>query len=175
MSDVANKICDLYEQACIDLLRGMHCEVEPVPHSHFLPGQGVFATIDGGSDELELKVGVDMPLSVLAMTYPVPNVAYVKEDDLEDWARELANQLIGRLKTKLIMHGLEITLGLPDLFYESTDETLGEDDVYSVTLSVDWQVSTFYLNVELFDESFSMDKEPEHVEDVVFESEIELF
>ncbi|HKQ69502.1 MAG TPA: chemotaxis protein CheX [Polyangiaceae bacterium] len=37
----------------------------------------------------------------------------LSEDDVRDWAGELANQLIGRLKIRLLRHGITIQLGTP--------------------------------------------------------------
>jgi hypothetical protein len=39
----------------------------------------------------------------------------VSRRDLEDWCGEISNQIVGRLKNKLLRHGFEVSLGLPSV------------------------------------------------------------
>jgi hypothetical protein len=51
---------------------------------------------------------------LLASIHPLPPAA-VSQRDLEDWCRELNNQLVGRMKNKLLRYGVTVSLGLPVL------------------------------------------------------------
>jgi len=85
------------------------------------------AVIDTGSDELEVLLVLKMPFSVLSMTYPViDNITSIDESKPEDWISELSNQLIRRVKTKLIEHNFfikpyELAPGTHDFAFLTND------------------------------------------------------
>lgn len=58
-----------------------------------------------------------LPRAVAERTLPVPGAS------LADWSCELANQLLGRLKSRLTKHGVIINMGLP-VVMSGTDLTL---------------------------------------------------
>lgn len=65
-------------------------------------------------EKIRLLSTLNVDESLLAGTHPSRG-AKLSQRHLEDWCRELNNQLMGRLKNKLLRVGCEITTGLPSL------------------------------------------------------------
>lgn len=175
--EVAQHIQVLYETAFKELLEGFNCDVnyseEPVHTELDAP----VACIDAGSKELEITIGLELPMSVLAMSYPVPNIAAVDDEALEDWISEMSNQVVGRLKTKLMQHQQEITLGLPSTtFGVNLDDLIAPSPTrFTTYLDVDGEHCAFHIGIEFFTDDVCFISEPEVAEDALMESEIELF
>ncbi|HXT16113.1 MAG TPA: hypothetical protein VN706_10825 [Gemmatimonadaceae bacterium] len=67
---------------------------------------------------LRLACTIDLDAELLARLHPArshADQAPPLASDLEDWSRELNNQLGGRLKNKLLARGFDLMLGLPSL------------------------------------------------------------
>jgi len=75
------------------------------------------ATGDGVALSSMLKID----RAVLISVHPLGS-AEISQLDLEDWCRELNNQLVGRMKNKLLGYGVAIALSLPMLL-SATDVT----------------------------------------------------
>ena len=174
--DVKENILTLFSEASQDLLRGMNCEVSVLEDSLDDELDAPLAFIDAGSSDLEIQVGLELPMTVLALTYPVPSMADVDDESLEDWISELSNQLMGRLKSKLIKHGQEITLGLPSTYFGVNLESVlsASQTHYTVNLNVDGEACTFHLGIETIGSDITYNEE-ETEGDVLMESELELF
>lgn len=174
--EIAQSIHALFETACQELLATFNCEVKQITGSQGDIYDAPLACIDAGSDEVEVDICLELPVSVLALTYPVPDVTGVDEEALEDWISELSNQLIGRLKTKLYSYKIEITLGLPNSYYGVSLDSIipPANNRFSVFLDVDGEICAFHLGLQIFKDDISFD-EVRDDEDIVFESEIELF
>ena len=106
-----------FEEACFSLFEGLSCTVNFAEKPEDNLEGSFIAMIDAGSNDMELRLFLRMPFSVLALTYPVDNVIDVEEDKLEDWMAELSNMLIGKVKTKLMKHDIVVKIGLPESFY----------------------------------------------------------
>ena len=175
--EVAQQIHILYEDAVRELLESLSCKVNMCPESEAKWLDAPVAVIDAGSENIEIKIALELPMSVLAMTYPVPSIHVVDDESLEDWISEMANQLIGRLKTKMIRHQEEITLGLPNTTFgveisELIDPNPGSASNY---IEVDGEACAFHIGIEFFSDEIDFVSESIEVEDIVMESEIELF
>jgi hypothetical protein len=70
------------------------------------------SVLSAAGEDVRLNSTVSMDRELLALTHPSGNSA---ERDLQDWCRELNNQLMGRVKNKLLRLGCEISTGLPVL------------------------------------------------------------
>lgn len=177
--EVAQHIHVLYEDSLKELLASLSCDVNMSPANEADWLDAPVALIDAGSEDMEIKLALalELPMTVLAMTYPVPNITVVDEESLEDWISEMANQLIGRLKTKLMSHEQEITLGLPTTSFgvELNDLIEPGPTHFSSYIEVDGEACAFHIGVEFFSEEISFVSEPVVVEDSLMESEIELF
>ena len=177
-NQVTHCIQDLFFQACKDLFESLDCDVGLIIENPTDLLNCPIATIDGGSSDIEFKVGLELPIPVLAMTYPIgEGIAKVEEDRLEDWISELSNQLIGRLKTKLIGHECYISIGLPATFFGAeVDELLAENskmDTYY--FDVDGEICACSISIEVYDEAMSFSLEANSHEEDQNEGELELF
>ncbi|MCG8611005.1 MAG: chemotaxis protein CheX, partial [Pseudomonadales bacterium] len=55
-----------------------------------------------------------VPWAVLTLTHSALNTSNaIEPEDCVDWLGEIANQIIGRLKQKLLRHGCPVQIGLP--------------------------------------------------------------
>ena len=117
-----------------------------------------------------------MPLSVLAMTYPVPDVLTLTDEALEDWISELSTQLIGRLKNQLLKHDCNLKLGLPETYYEKDiDDILPENSGrFTLYFDIDGEICGCTLSVEIFNENMEFSVEENNM-DLMDEGELELF
>lgn len=127
VADPTETLCDLFESSCIELFSGLNCQIQKLAADDSIMGKAPIAYIDAGSEDIELFVALHVPFSVLTMTYPefaAESIMAVSEEVLEDWISELANQLMGRFKHKLLQNSCQITIGLPDLLYDGQSDQL---------------------------------------------------
>ena len=143
-----------FESSCHDLFAGLNCSLAPLSESSHDFEHAPIACIDAGSNEIELNIGLELPMEVLALTYPVPNIIDVDEESLEDWISELSNQLIGRLKAKLLKHDLQIDLGLPTSYFgaELDNLILADQNRLSLFFDLDGESCAFHVGIEIFQE-----------------------
>jgi hypothetical protein len=84
------------------------------------------------ADGLLILSTLDFDIELLASLYPARaqsaggSIAAV---DLEDWCRELNNQLGGRLKNKLLERGSNLVIGLPALLTGVDISSIANDDM----------------------------------------------
>jgi len=180
--DVVNQIECLFEAACLGLFGSLNCTVSRVYPDVYELENGMhdapIACIDAGSSDVELITGLQIPMSVLALTYPVQGeITGVNEERLEDWISELSNQLIGRLKSKLIAHNCQVSLGLPTTYFGTEIDNLlvGECDKKSMYFDLDGEVCACHISIETFSDDLLFSHEVDENIDVLAEGEIELF
>jgi len=180
--DVASQIEGLFEVACLGLFESLNCNAARVELSVYESESNFYdapiACIDAGSDEVELIVGLQLPMSVLALTYPVQgDITGVDEERLEDWISELSNQLIGRLKTKLIAHKCQVSLGLPITYFGTNISDLieSENETKSMFFDLDGENCACHISIETFGSELLFSVEIDDDVDVLAEGEIELF
>lgn len=116
-----------FETSCVDLFNSLDCAVERQDTYDMDMGGAPVAYIDAGSDDMEAIIVLRVPLSVLTMTYPdfaADSIMDVSEEVLEDWILELANQLVGRFKNKMITQGCQLKIGLPSMYYHAGEASL---------------------------------------------------
>jgi len=176
--DVVHQIQCLFEEACAQLFESLNCDVAEIEEANVILGDAPIACVDAGSEEIEFLIAMQLPLSVLAMTYPViEGVALVREDRLEDWISELSNQLIGRLKRKLIAHDCFVELGLPTTYYGADLEGLLQDNSERLTyfFGIDGESCACTIALEVFNEATNYILDANDHEDEQNEGELELF
>lgn len=177
-NEVVQCIQNLFYESCKDLFESLDCTVGLTTEKPERLEDCPIACIDGGSSDIEFKVALELPVPVLALTYPVgEGITHVEEDRLEDWISELSNQLIGRLKSKLIAHECFITIGLPSTFYGAdVDELLAENtNLASYYFEIDGEVAGCSISVEVYDEAMTFNLDANSFEDDQNEGELELF
>ena len=177
-NEVAQCIQRLFLECCKDLFQSLECETHLTNRRSLNLDECPIACIDAGSEDVEFMIALQLPIQVLALTYPVGEViATMEEDRLEDWISELSNQLIGRLKGKLLEHDCMVQIGLPQSYFGAKVEELLAQNTHQADyyFDIDGEVCGCSISIEIFDEamSFSIDKN----EDINMqeEGELELF
>jgi hypothetical protein len=64
------------------------------------------------SENVKGGLALHLPIEVLQKSHPT-NPGKASESELTDWSGELANQLVGRLKNKLLRYSLTLMVGIP--------------------------------------------------------------
>jgi hypothetical protein len=136
------------------------------------------ACIDAGSKDLELIICLQFPVSVLALTYPVQeDITGVDEERLEDWISELSNQLVGRIKNKLLLHNCQVDLGLPTSYFGSDVSHLlsKNGEIMSLYFDVDGETCGFHVSIEVFEDDMLFSLEEYDDNESLDEGELEMF
>lgn len=171
----------LFEACCKEQFESLNCKAHDV-----VPSDADFerlnaeptALIDAGSNDLELVVALQIPLSVLAMTYPLQDsISNASEEILEDWLSELSTRLIGRLKSKLLKHNCTVTLGLPQKYFGlSINELLPEGgSKHYLFYAIDGEICACNLSVEIFNDNVSFTEEENQELNLSAEGDLEFF
>lgn len=178
-NEVIQSIQSLFLQCCQTLFEGLDCNTKMAAacRAEDLENSPI-ACIDGGSDDIEFMVALQLPLEVLAMTYPIAEgITTIEENRLEDWISELSNQLIGRLKAKLIEHDCFVNIGLPiSYFGANVDELLSQNSALAnYYFDIDGQICGCSISIEVFDEGMSFSIEANRDVDLQEGGELEFF
>jgi hypothetical protein len=180
--DVINQIEGLFENVCVDLFESLNCSARHIQLSDYELESNLIdapiACIDAGSDEVELMIGLQLPMSVLALTYPVQaDITGVDEERLEDWTSELSNQLIGRLKSKLLAHKCQVSLGLPTTYFGTDIGELitGVNEIKSIIFDLDGEYCACHILIDTFSDELSFSDGVDNSIDIMAEGDIELF
>tara|TARA_R110001592_G_scaffold49482_1_gene154266 strand:+ start:18314 stop:18856 length:543 start_codon:yes stop_codon:yes gene_type:complete len=177
-NEVAQCIHNIFLDCCRNLFQSLDCNVNLIEGDDINLNESPIACIDAGSDDIEFAIGLQLPLQVLALTYPVAEgIITVEENRLEDWISELSNQLIGRLKAKLIEHDCFVNIGLPQSYFGAQVDDLlsdnsNQEDYY---FDIDGEVCRCSISIEVFDEAISFSIEKNESIDMQEEGELELF
>ena len=112
------KVIEMHVEACAELFDayGLTEHVHAEAHAAKGHGQSAYASVLSASGEgIRLCATLSLDRELLVRTHPALTQGEPGERDIEDWCRELNNQLVGRLKNKLLRSGCELTTGLPML------------------------------------------------------------
>jgi CheY-specific phosphatase CheX len=81
------------------------------------PQDGILAIIGFGGAQMRGSLVLSANCGMLRTSFPVKQAPGAGEgpcpEHLQDWAGELANQLLGRFKYRLLGHGITLQLGTP--------------------------------------------------------------
>jgi hypothetical protein len=177
-NEVIHCIQDIFLECCKSLFQSLDCNTNLLAGCSANLNESPIACIDAGSEDIEFMIALQLPLQVLALTYPVAEgITTVEENRLEDWISELSNQLVGRLKGSLIEHDCFVNIGLPQSYFGAQiDELLCQNsDQEDYYFDIDGEICRCSISIEVFDEamSFSIEKnESVHVQE---EGEMEMF
>lgn len=84
---------------------------------HAPPAASFAASLGFTADQLRGTLVLIAPESAIAKVLPPELAAGASSPDaLADWVSELANQLVGRVKNKLLRYGVTVTLSVPSVF-----------------------------------------------------------
>jgi hypothetical protein len=177
--DVIQAMQNLFYECCTGLFEGLDCQIRLSEHSRAEDVLNApIACIDGGSEDIEFMVALQLPLEVLAMTYPVAEgITTIEENRLEDWISELSNQLIGKLKAKLIEHDCYVNIGLPTTYFGAdVDELLSQNSAIAhYYFDIDGQICGCSISIEVFDDAMSFSIERNQSVDLQEGGELEFF
>lgn len=108
---------ELYIQACHALLSayGLTANVQEQGSGANTRNRASYVSLLGAcGDGIGLSSMLRIDRELVIRTHPA-GVANISRHDLEDWCLELNNQLVGRLKNKLLGYGRVVVVGLPVL------------------------------------------------------------
>lgn len=128
--DACQRVAYLYNQSCTELLAayGLSDRLRPAPaRANDRTGSSYVSVLSVSGDGIRLSSTMDLESGLLSATYPSGGDAPTQRD-LEDWCRELNNQLAGRLKNKLLALGCRVMLGLPSLLTGVNITSVEHDD-----------------------------------------------
>jgi len=171
-------VIDLHAKSCAELFTvyGLTAHLKRDMSQARPAGRPSYASVlDAAGSGLRLSSTVSMDRDLLALTHP-SGPAAVRDRDLEDWCRELNNQLMGRVKNKLLRRGCEVSTGLPVLVSGTGVSVVVPPDVDSrqYFFTSEHGSMTFTLAM-LFTPSFAFAASPADSEEVRREGELSLF
>lgn len=116
--DLWNRIHPIVSDCCLALLSNygvsVHCAGEVERAQLFDEGLAAFIGFLG--DTLRGALVISAPAALIARAVPVkPGDGGVPEEQQRDWACELANQLLGRMKLRLAQHGVDFEMSTPSV------------------------------------------------------------
>jgi len=177
-SAVVQCVQDLFEESCTGLLTSLSNMAVKIEGARGDLIDVPIACIDAGSSDIELTLCLQFPVSVLALTYPVQeDITGVDEERLEDWISELSNQLVGRVKNRLLAHNCRVDLGLPTSYFGSDVSHLlsKNGEITSVYFDVDGETCAFHISIEVFEDDMLFTLEEPDDTDSLDDGELELF
>jgi hypothetical protein len=175
-AETTQQIHDLFALSCIELFEGLNCMIVSTELAPGVLDHAPLAMIDAGSDDLELSLFIRAPFTVLGLTYPCRDgITEIEDSELEDWLAELANQLVGKLKNRLLHLGCTLKLGLPNSYFDAeyADAVIPDTGLVSSHFAVDHEPVECSLYLEIFNPDMKL-----HTQSVVDDSdsgELELF
>jgi hypothetical protein len=108
---------DLVDVCSRDAFAAAGAEMErdsDAPDPNTNGGEPVAAFIGFGGNKLRGTVTITAPFDFFQRTHPLAGAsAEISSCDVFDWSSEFANQLVGRIKNKLLHRGVEIQASLP--------------------------------------------------------------
>ncbi len=174
---VISELHQMYLDASTELFRSLGCDIELVLEPSYEIRDVPVARIDAGSNDLELMLSLAVPLPVLSLSYPGSHILEVSDALLESWIPELSNQLMGKLKNKLILRGHELHMGLPvSLFGREMAEILPEGYEHATFyFRLDGELFETCISIQLMDPNFALSTEIMVDDSHVDDGELELF
>ena len=102
-------ISELLSQCLVDLLADYGVEAAPIDLSN--PATEMVSVVGFTSDEMRGNLAVAASYEFFAVTNII--AASPTEEQVRDWAGELSNQLLGRIKNRLLAYDLVLSMGTP--------------------------------------------------------------
>ncbi len=178
-NEILQTIDSLFIDSCRAMFESLGCTTKLTTGIDPLELSGSpIACIDAGSEDIEILIALQLPLEVLALTYPAKDgLISIEERSLEDWISEIANQLIGRIKARLLEHDCAVNIGLPVTYFDIDINELLSDQKSLVHyyFDVDNQICGFSISIELFNDGLSFSIEANNDVNLQEGGELELF
>ncbi len=176
-NSVFSTISSQFQSSCIELFKSFDCEITRTEKQKGIP-EAYLASIDAGSDDVEITIALLLPMSVLSMTYPATASDILSADEamLEDWISELSNQLIGRFKNKMLQYNCTLNLGLPTASCgaSSIELSVERHEKMEFDFEVDREVMKCAIYIQVFNDNLTLEQNAD-ASPVMVEGDIELF
>jgi hypothetical protein len=132
MQDGRTILETLIQSSTVDLFHASGIAVAPLPESRLrsdqLPCHELRAVISFSARGFSGSLGLLVPAAVFALVRQPPTRTFGGEE----WVRESANQLLGRIKARLLQFQVTLQLGLPQLLTPAALEKLGAQGLLGV-------------------------------------------
>ncbi len=114
MTEIRSTLVDLLSDACKELFASYEAELVDSKQAKNLDEAGVnlIALIGLSESTFRASLTICVTPDLLTSSFPAPEES-INEGDLQDWLGELANQLAGRFKNKIVPYGRKLELGIP--------------------------------------------------------------
>ena len=167
-------IHEMLIQACIELFQqsgiSIKCGTRPISSAE------ICSVITGSGNGLTVKAFIQPDKEILTAGHPYKQSG-VSQNEAEDWCRELNNQLMGRLKTKLLERSCVINLGLPVLIagHEISAAKTPEAIVLTQTFETEFGSMKLSNHMQCDSDFILLDKPAAAIHDAMHEGDIFLF
>jgi hypothetical protein len=146
-------VISLHVTACTELFEayGLTRHLQHQDSDRHDPERPSYASVlSAAGEDLRLSSTLALDVELLTRTHP-SGQAEVPRRELEDWCRELNNQLVGRLKNKLLRLGCELDTGLPVLIRGAGVEAVAmpDQDFRQYFFSSQYGCLAFTLSMQL--------------------------
>lgn len=134
MVAVVERVIELFDSTCIKQFESMSCAIHPLYQAESTSGmhsatETISSVIDCRSDDLEICLLLNASKGFLVKTMPLIGGQRIElVSFLEDWCLELSNRFLGRLKNKLLSHGCNLQMGLPEICRDVTYQKFVHQD-----------------------------------------------
>jgi hypothetical protein len=124
-SAATETVIDVYVQASIELLSayGLSTRLHRQQEEPDARRPSYVSVLGATGEGIRLSSTINAGADLLGRLHPA-GAQRAAQRDLEDWCRELNNQLVGRVKNKLLRLDCEVTAGLPVLITGSGIDTI---------------------------------------------------
>ena len=152
-------IQELFELCCAEQFQQYECEIDLATEGEVELTHSSIATIEAGSQDLEITVSMHLSYNVLLLTYPSSDVN-IEDSILDDWTSEFANQLLGRVKHKLLEYQCNLNMGLPECAHdEELDTFIPETGITKIyAFDIDNEIFKCAITIELFNKDLELKK-----------------
>src|SRR5712691_281864 len=121
---------DLYVEACGELFAAYgltaHLQAQDTDRRERNKA-GYVSVVSATGEGIRLLSIASIDTDLLARTHLL-GIEHTSQRVLQDWCRELNNQLVGRMKNKLLEFGCDVMTGLPALITGTDMETVTQPD-----------------------------------------------
>lgn len=116
ISDTRVVIAEQLTESCKELFESYEVSLKATNNKKSLEsekeGVHLIGLLGVTSEGLRATVAIQTCDQILQDTFPA-DLDDDRDQKIQDWIGELSNQLLGRLKNKLLPYGCELTLGIP--------------------------------------------------------------
>ena len=146
---------DRLTECCHALFEGVGLQLTVVEKAAPQParsGERLAAFIGFSGDEMRGSITIDLPSPLVAQVHPAASAGRtLDKDELCDWAGELANQLLGRLKNSLTCYSVLLQLSTPSCVWGrmSHGTKLPPQGSIELHLSTGQEIVIVYFDAEM--------------------------